>query len=157
MGTFRWIAGIVAALSVGWMIVGPLGISSGAEGAGADRNRVRSEGEDAKMPEKGRSTAAQKEVPLPTCFYHFGEFVVPADTGNPWADPSQKCLVGHFMGTGKVEALCYRTNYYGVWFGFEIDDYPVAGDHLFVGVRNVLQRFDLDYLFYLFVVGRGKP
>lgn len=68
-------------------------------------------------------------VPLSTCFYHFGEFIVPADTGNPWRDPTRKCLVGHFMGCGRVDALCFRTDYYGVWFGYQIDDYPLVVAH----------------------------
>ena len=81
------------------------------------------------MLEERNDAAVREDVPLSTCFYHFGEFVVPANTGNPWTGPGQKCLVGHFTGAGKVEALCYRTNYYGVWFGFEIDDYPLNVAH----------------------------
>ena len=71
----------------------------------------------------------RERVPMPSCFYHFGEFIVPSGTGNPDSDLSQKCLVGHWTGVGQVDALCYRTDYYGVWFGFEIDDYPLVVAH----------------------------
>ncbi len=70
-----------------------------------------------------------KSAPMPSCFYHFGTFSVPADTGDPWKDPSQKCLAAHMTGRGEVRALCYRANYYGIWFGYEIDDYPLVVAH----------------------------
>ena len=68
-------------------------------------------------------------VPLSTCFFHFGELIVPANTGDPWSDPSQKCLVGDFTGRGRVDAICFRTNYHGVWFGYQIDAYPLVVAH----------------------------
>jgi len=68
-------------------------------------------------------------VPLSSCFYHFGELVVPAATGDPWNDATQKCLVGHIRGRGQLDALCFRTDYYGVWFGFQIDDHPLDVVH----------------------------
>ena len=70
-----------------------------------------------------------KETPLHAGFYHFGTFVVPAVTGDPWNDPSQKCLVAAFTGEGQVRALCYRTDHYGVWFGYQIDDHPMVVAH----------------------------
>gem|GEM_PF-1748947 len=71
----------------------------------------------------------EDRVPMPSCFYHFGEFIVPKSTPNPFTEPTEKCLVGCWTGTGQVDALCYRTDYYGVWFGFEIDDYPLVVAH----------------------------
>lgn len=56
-------------------------------------------------------------------------FVVPPDTGDPWSDPEQKCLVCSLRGGGQIDALCYRTDYYGVWFGYEVDDYPLVVAH----------------------------
>ena len=76
-----------------------------------------------------RTVPTGDRVPLASCFYHFGEFVVPPDTANPRVDPGQKCLVGHFTGLGEVQALCYRTTYHGVWFGFEVDDHPLVLAH----------------------------
>lgn len=71
----------------------------------------------------------QTRAPLSQCFYHFGDLIVPPGTPDPWADPSQKCLVTHIRGRGQIAALCFRTDYHGVWFGFEVDDYPLVVCH----------------------------
>ena len=68
-------------------------------------------------------------APLSQCFYHFGDLIVPEGTPDPWADPTQKCLVTHISGRGRIDALCFRTDYYGVWFGFQVDDYPLTVAH----------------------------
>lgn len=61
-------------------------------------------------------------VPLPLIFYHFGKLIFPPNSDGHTGD--SKCLVAHFTGRGRIDALCYRADYYGVWFGYEIDDYP---------------------------------
>ena len=68
-------------------------------------------------------------APLGQCFYHFGDIVIPANTPDPWADPNQKRLVTHIRGRGRIDALAFRTDYYGVWFGFQVDDYPLTVAH----------------------------
>ncbi len=69
------------------------------------------------------------KVPISTCFYHFGELIVPPNTGDPIADKTQKCLVGSFKGKGTMDSLAFRTDYFGVWFGYQIDDYPLVVAH----------------------------
>jgi hypothetical protein len=71
----------------------------------------------------------RKQAPLNTGFYHFGTFVVPASTGDPWTSADQKCLVAAIKGHGQVTALCFRTDYYGVWFGYQVDDSPLVVAH----------------------------
>ncbi len=70
-----------------------------------------------------------KQASLSTGFYHFGTFVVPANTGDPWSSPDQKCLVAAIRGEGQVTALCFRTDYYGVWFGCQVDGSPLVVAH----------------------------
>ena len=77
----------------------------------------------------GDEEMIKKTVPLPTCFYHFGDLVIPPDTAHPRPDATRKCLVGHWTGRGQVDALCFRTDYHGVWFGYQIDDYPFEVAH----------------------------
>lgn len=68
---------------------------------------------------------ARARTELSSCLYHFGDLVIPGGTGDPWNDTTQKCLVACVRGSGRLDALCFRTDYYGVWFGFQIDDHPL--------------------------------
>jgi hypothetical protein len=68
-------------------------------------------------------------ISLSSCFYHFNDLVIPPATGDPIRDKGGKCLVGHFQGQGVVDGIVFRTDYYGVWFGCQQDDYPFVVMH----------------------------
>jgi len=70
-----------------------------------------------------------ERAPTSSCFYHFTDLILPKATPHPLDDHTLKCLVGHWTGGGQMDALAFRTDYWGVWFGFEIDDDPLVLAH----------------------------